>query len=402
MGKVIWYVCKYVTPLKYGWASRQFYLAREFQALGHKAVVVSSDSNHLGKFPAFEDTYTREEIEGIETWWIRTARYVRTASVRRILSWLDFEWKLWRMPTDRLPKPDVIIVSSLSLLTILNGIRLKARHGCKLVFEIRDIWPLTMTEEGGYSPGNPFVKLLGWVERLGYRRSDVIVGTMPNLTEHVTEVTGQVLNCQCIPMGYDPALYDQPEPLPEGYAEKYIPPGKFIVGYGGSIGQTNALDTLMACARALKDDPRYHFVVLGSGDLLEKFKGETADLPNITFAPRVKKEQVQRVLERCSVLYLSVENSKVWRYGQSLNKVIDYMTACKPIIASYDGFPSMIDEAGCGVFIPAKDLGALKGAIVDYAARPPGELEAIGARGKAWLLEHRLYRRIAEDYCRLF
>ncbi len=120
-----------------------------------------------------------------------------------------------------------------------------------------------MTEEGGFSPRNPFVKLLGWVERLGYRRSDVIVGTMPNLTEHVTEVTGQVLNCQCVPMGYDPALYDHPQPLPEGYQEKYLPEGKFIVGYGGSIGQTNALETLMDCAREMRDDPRFHFVILG-------------------------------------------------------------------------------------------------------------------------------------------
>ena len=402
MGKVIWYVCKYVTPLKYGWASRQFYLAREFQALGHRAVVVSSDSNHLGRFPDFPSTYMREEIEGVETWWIRTARYVRTASVKRILSWLDFELKLRFLPEERLPRPDVVIVSSLSLLSILNGIRMKARYGCKLVFEIRDIWPLTMTEEGGFSPRNPFVRLLGWVERKGYRESDVIVGTMPNLAEHVTEVTGQVLNCQCIPMGYDPALYEHPEPLPEGYEEKYLPRGKFVVGYAGSIGQTNALDTLMACAREMRDDARLHFVVLGSGDLLEKFRAETADLPNITFAPRVRKEQVQRVLERCSVLYLSVEDSKVWRFGQSLNKVIDYMTACKPIIASYDGFPSMIDEAGCGVFIPAKDLPTLRAAILDYAGRPPGELEEIGRRGKAWLLENRLYRRLAEQYCRLF
>jgi glycosyltransferase involved in cell wall biosynthesis len=401
VGKVIWYVCKYVTPLKYGWASRQFYLAREFQALGHKAVVISSDSNHLGRFPRFASTYTKEDIEGIETWWIRTAKYVKTASVRRILSWLDFEVKLWFLPERRIPRPDVVIVSSLSLLTILNGIRLKARYGCTLVFEIRDIWPLTMTEEGGFSRHHPLVKLLGWVERTGYLRSDVIVGTMPNLTEHVTEVTGKVLNCQCVPMGYDPALSEHPEPLPEGYEERHLPRGKFIVGYAGSIGRTNALDTLMACAREMRHDPRFHFVVLGSGDLLEKFRAETADLPNITFAPRVRKEQVQRVLERCSVLYLSVESSRVWRFGQSLNKVIDYMTACKPIIASYDGFPSMIDEAGCGVFVPAKDLGALREAIRRYAAQSPEDLEAIGRRGKEWLLANRPYRRLAEDYCRL-
>jgi glycosyltransferase involved in cell wall biosynthesis len=382
VGKVIWYICKYTVPVKYG--------------------VISSDSNHLARFPHFESTHTMETIDGIETWWLRTLKYRRSASLRRILSWIDFELKLWLMPKKRLPRPDVIIVSSLSLLTILNGIWLKARYKCRLVFEIRDIWPLTMTEEGGFSPRNPFVKMLGWVERLGYLKSDVIVGTMPNLTEHVTEVTGKGLNCHCVPMGYDPRLYEHPEPLPEGYEEKFIPKGKFIIGYAGSIGQTNALDTLMECACAMRNDPRFHFLVLGSGDLLEKFKAMTAGLPNITFAPRVNKLQVQRVLERCTILYLGVEDSEVWRFGQSLNKVIDYMSASKPIIASYDGFPSMIDESGCGVFIPAKNVDALLEAIREYGQHSSEDLERIGRRGKAWLLDHRLYPQLGQAYCKLF
>ena len=81
----------------------------------------------------------------------------------RILSWIDFEIKLWLMPKNILPKPDIVIVSSLSLFTILNGYCLKKRFGCKLVFEIRDIWPLTIIEEGGFSHGTLLSCFLrGW------------------------------------------------------------------------------------------------------------------------------------------------------------------------------------------------------------------------------------------------
>ena len=121
MRKTIWCISKYAVPLKYGYLHRFFTLAREFQTLGHDAIVISSDSNRLGEFPAFTSTYTHECIDGVPTWWIRTLKYRRSGSVRRVLSWLDFEIKLWLMPKKALPKPDVVIVSSLSLLTVLNG-----------------------------------------------------------------------------------------------------------------------------------------------------------------------------------------------------------------------------------------------------------------------------------------
>jgi glycosyltransferase involved in cell wall biosynthesis len=400
--KTIWYISKYATPLRYGFGSRHFYLAREFNRLGNNAVVISSDSNHLAHFPDFKSVYTQESVDGVDTWWIKTFKYKGSSSIRRVISWIDFEIKLWWMSKSRIPKPDVVIVSSLSLLTILNGYLLKRKFDCKLVFEVRDIWPLTIVEEGGFSRWNPFVMLLGWVERFGYRRSDIIVGTMPNLSEHVERVSGGGVNCHCIPFGYDSDVYSNLEPLPEGYEDCYIPRDKFVVGYAGSIGITNALGTFLECASAMKDDPGIHFLLLGDGDLLDEYKAKTAGMKNVSFAPKVKKSQVQMVLRRCHVLYFSVEDSEVWRYGLSLNKLIDYMIAGKPIIASYSGYPSMVNEAQCGVFVPAKDVSVLVHAIREYRQLPGDQLEAIGERGRTWVLKNRPYNALALDYCELF
>lgn len=369
--------------------------------MGVNTVVIASDSNHLVKIAVPDRRYHREIIDGVETWWIRTLKYRGANSFGRILSWLDFEVKLLLMPKRTLPRPDAIIVSSLSLLTVFNGLSLKRKYGCKLIFEVRDIWPLTILEEGGFSRWNPFVMMLAWAERFGYRHADIIVGTMPNLAEHVATVMGRDMNCRCIPFGYDPGMYQRLEPLPEGYVARHIPRHKFIVGYAGTIGLTNALETLIACANVMKDNDRIHFLLLGGGDLLETYKEKTKTLTNISFLPKVKKEQVQGVLEKCDLLYFSVKDSQVWRYGLSLNKLIDYMMAAKPIIASYNGFPSMVNEADCGRFIPANDVAALQKTILEYANMTNEQRQEIGNRGKTWLVNHRPYAKIAEDYLNL-
>ncbi len=403
MTRTVWYISKYASPLKYGFGSRHFSLAREFNKLGYQTLVLASDANHLAQIPRFPGVYTRETVDGIDTCWIRTAKYKRIESLRRILSWVDFEAKLLLMPKGRLPKPDVVIASSLSLLSVLSGAWLKWRTGAKLLIEVRDIWPLTIVEEGGFSPRNPAVKVLGWLERFGYRRADIVVGTMPNLADHVDNVCGEGIDTRCVPFGYDPELFDNPQPLPDGYVEALdIPVGKFVVGYAGSIGTTNALETLIDCAFAMEDHPRVHFLLLGAGDKLEEYKQRTAELGNVTFATRVAREQVHGVLALADMLYFSVKRSKVWDYGMSLNKLIDYMMSAKPIVGSYSGFPSMINEADCGVFVPADDVPALVEAVEEYAALPAADLAAIGQRGKDWLIANRPYDRVAEQYTELF
>lgn len=399
MSTAIWYVSKYVAPPgRSTYGERGYLLMKELAHMGHKVVIITSDSNHLATPPKLDSSYLSQEADGIQLWWVRTVKYTASKSLRRILSWLHFEWRLLLLPKKNLPKPDVVVVSSLSLLTILNGFWWKARYQCRLVFEIRDIWPLTITEEGGFKPSNPLVWGLGVVERLGYKYADVIVGTMPNLGEHVRNVLGYPRSTLCIPMGVDPSMFKVLAALPEGYEEKNFPKGKFIVAHVGSIGITNALDTFFECAESMSKILHIHFLVVGDGDLREMYRTKYAHLANLTFAPRVAKTMVQTVLSKCDLLYFSVHVSKVWQYGQSLNKVIDYMMAGKPVVASYTGFPSMINEADCGSYVPAGNVEALKKEVDRYAQMSEQERLTMGARGKNWLIAKRQYPKLAADY----
>ena len=376
-------------------------IMRELVRAGHEGVVITSDSNALAEVPDFPGRFKCEEIDGVKCCWVRTLKYRTTKSLRRILSWLDFEWQLWRLPKGGLPPPDAVIVSSLSLLTILNGFVLRARYRCRLIFEVRDIWPLTLSEEGGVGRWNPFVLLLGFIERIGYRKADEVVGTMPNLGEHVADVLGFPRKVHCIPMGIDRGALHHENSTPDNPLGTLFPQGKYLVAHVGAMGISNALDTFMACAEAMRDESAVHFVTVGDGDLRPAYESRFGHLPNLTFAPKVSKMDVSGVLAGCDLLYFSVHRSKVWQYGQSLNKVIDYMLAGKPIVASYTGYPSMINEANCGKFVPSGNCNALRQEILHFLKMTPIERAEIGKRGRNWILANRTYESLAHQYFKI-
>lgn len=397
--KTLWYISKYFspeTPMTPG--GRGWFLMRELATAGHLPVVITSDSNNLIEVPDLQTKVTIEEQDGVRLVWLKTLKYKVAKSPSRILSWFHFEWNLFWLDKKELPRPDAIVVSSLSLLTVLSGVYLKRKYACLLVFEVRDIWPLTITEEGGVSPKNPFVRFLAWVERLGYEKADVIIGTMPNLESHVRRVSCSTAPVYCIPMGIAPEQTGARQPLKANYIAHYLSSPGMKVVHAGTIGITNALEVFFEAAEQLKDNPDIQFLLVGDGALKEQYIQQYGSLPNVTFAPKVSKYQVQSVLEHCDVVYFSMFDSKVWDHGQSLNKVVDYMLSGKPVVASYSGHASMINEAQCGVFVPAGDASALVEELQKLVLLRPEQREAMGIRGREWLLKNRPYSRLAEEF----
>lgn len=394
----IWYISKYARPKEFGLATRHFSLSKEFIRKNHETLVITSDSQPKGKFPKFKHIYNQLVLDGVNTIIIRTTKFYSANSFRRVISWIDFEFKLLFLNKKSLPKPEIIIISSLSLFTILTGLYFKSRYKSKLVLEIRDIWPKTIIEIAGINPNNIFIKLLAWIEKIGYKHYDLIISTLPNLQSHVREILGVEKKVYCIPQGYDLEYLSGGEELTQDFIDKYIPKNKFIIGYAGAVGASNALEAFFEAAKELQTIEDVHFLVLGWGDKLEYFKKFTFEFNNISFIPRVEKNQVQFILKNCNVMYDSVKSIDLYRFGLSRNKWIDYMYVGKPIIVSYSGYKSMIDEAECGIFIEAENVDALKKKILEFKNSSPNILIEMGLKGKKWLLKNRSYNKLADEF----
>lgn len=383
----VWVISKYGSSPQYGVSSKPYRTAKYLSENGIKTYLICSDSNHLASYPRSDKRYNWEMDGVLNHIWIKTLKYKKSASLKRILSWVSFEWHLFRFNRNELENPDVVIVSSLSLLTILYGLYLKKIYKCKVVLEIRDIYPLTFTEELGIASYNPMVWLFKHVERIGYRNSDIIVGTMPNLNKHVRNVLGFEKKVFFSPLGINDS-WGLPMKSSKRVDELFIDTlntNKIIIGYAGSIGRTNALDSFIDTIESLQSNNNLYFVMVGQGDKKSDYEKRLKDCRNVIIGPRIDQNEVPYFLSKCDILYLSTHNSKLWEYGQSMNKIVDYMMAGKPVVASYSGYPSMLNEAGSGIFVDTYSTEAIIQGINKYASMSRIERQEVGDKGRKWI-----------------
>lgn len=220
---------------------------------------------------------------------------------------------------------------------------------------------------------------------------------MPRLDLHVKNIIGYEKPFHCSPLGFDPVNYKE-EKIDNNPFDRVFPKNKVIVGYAGSMGITNALEPFIKTIKLLKDNENVHFMLVGSGDLKVNFEEQLKDCTNVTFLPRIGQNEVKYFLQKCDILYLSTKDSKVWEYGQSMNKVVEYMLASKPIIASYTGYPSMINEANCGYFENTSNANDLKEKILSIVNLDEEERKKFGENGKKWIYENRQYSQLSKEY----
>ena len=397
MTQKVWYISKYASPPQFARVgNRGFFIMRELAKIGFKTTLITSDSNHLADPPDFKTKYYEKVIANVTVRWIKTRKYHAANSLARFLSWLSFDYRLMRNQPREVP--DFVIISSLSLTTILVGIYLKWKFKCRLIFEIRDIWPLVLQHVKNYHRYNPLIISLGAIEKLGYRYSDLIIGTMPMLELHVDDTVSNFQRVVCIPQGYDPDFVRDFANLQLDNLSSYFSASQFTICYAGSMGEDNELATLLKTAELLSDFKDIKFVLCGDGSEKQILQNKYANFSNIHFTGMLTKPQIHSVFQKSDILYFGTYKNIIQKFGQSLNKVIDYMMAGKVIIGSYSGYPTMINEADCGEFVEAENPDLLRESILKYYYLSENDRAIIGNRGKTWLEENRNYSVLAKLY----
>jgi glycosyltransferase involved in cell wall biosynthesis len=398
MKKNILYISKYFAVPGTTGSARAFWLTRGLaQQFGHNVTVLTSDYNHFSKTKS-KNLSAESNIENFRVIGLRSLTYLSSRSLRRILSWIYFEFAVMGYTLRHIKSTDIVIASSPSFLTLVTGILLKSRFKCKFIVEIRDIWPLTLFAYGRLRNNSLIGKALAKIESVVYVNADAIIGTMPNLSSHVGLVANRFNGIHCIPQGCSEELIR--ETGRQGGSQALTDfQDKFLIAYSGSIGSSNSLETLLLAAKALSaEDKRIHFLIVGEGALKPLLMEKYGELGNVTFFPRMPQHELHELLSNCDVLYFSCLDSPLFEYGQSLNKLVDYMLAARPIIGSYSGFPTMINEAQCGILVPASDPEALVEVFKGFRDKSKVALNEMGIKGRNWIIKNRRYDLLTSQY----
>ena len=393
----------YMGPEKYCPRSRPIYLAHEWVKQGHTVTIVVSSYSHLFlSLPAFHGDHVVEAENGINYYILKTPRYAGNG-IGRMLNMAAFVVRLWRhgRKIAKELRPDIVISGSTHALDLVPARRIARMSGGLTVREVRDLWPLTLTDLGGYGPRNPLVLLFKAAENVAYRTSDRVVTTLPNSLEYMQERGLQPARWKCIPQGVDLEPQESAG-LPDEVRDVLVrlrDEGRFLVGYAGSHGIANGLDVLVDAARLLHDT-RAAFVLIGQGGEKERLKqwSDELGLTNMFFLPAIPKKCVQEFLAMVSVALIVWRKKPLYRYGVSPNKLMDYMLAAKPIIHAVEASNDMVAQADCGITVPPEDPPALAHAVRQLMRMTPESLEEMGQRGAGFVRTHNDYRILAQQY----
>ncbi|MGN5765830.1 glycosyltransferase family 4 protein [Acinetobacter calcoaceticus] len=397
--KTFWFINQYSSTPETAMGGRHYYLAQELAKKGHQVYVIAGRYSHLLRNPKqFDEPYFIEEIiPNFSFVWVNLPEYQEAHSKQRVLNWFKFSWLLRNMSNVIPTKPDVILYSSPSLIGYLGAKYLANKFRVPFIFEVRDIWPLTLMELGGHSSKHPFIKFMQWVEDRAYKKADYVFSNLYNAVEHMQTRGLDSSKFHWIPNGVSLEEVSQKQPL-NAETLSQLPQNKFIIGYTGTIGVANAIDDLIEAAKILSSNPQLHFVLVGSGKEKESLirKVQSLDLRNITFIDAIPKKQIQSMLEQFDICYIGWQKNSLYRFGIAPNKLPEYLYAGKPIIHAFSGKGDIVQQAQAGITIEAEDPEAIVGAVQQLYNLTADQRQQLGSNGKQFVLQHLEYAMIAE------
>ena len=329
--------------------------------------------------------------------WIRTLEYSNSRDRKRVWTWFTFAWKLLKLPKMIDERPDTIIYSSPSLIPYLGAERLARRTGSRLIWDIRDLWPLTLIELGNFNRKHPFIRVMQWVENKACRTSDYVISTLPYAIEYLKGKGVDSSRFLWLPNGFDKEEFENAEVLPSNL-KNILPKDKFIIGYTGTLGRANALNTILDTAKLLKHQLDIHFVIVGDGRLRHWLENQIKEnqLENITLIDSIHKKLIPSMLSYFDVCYVGFRKISLYRFGISLTKLPEYFMSNKPIILSVDSPFKPVNEANAGFTVPAEDPHAIVNAILALKSMSISERSKLGQNGRKYALENHDYEKLAK------
>lgn len=297
-------------------ATRTYEHAIRWVRAGHQVTVITGAPNFPeGRvFEGYKNSwYSRSDMDGIEVIRVKTYITSNEGFAKRILDYMSF------MVTGFVAglfqkKPDLIVATSPQFFNAVGGWALSAIRRKPFVFELRDIWPASITAVGAMKD-SVAIKWLEKLEMFLYHRANSIVSVTHAFKEELISrgVNGEKIDV--VLNGVDLSRYTPAREKDGQWAEHYKLKDKFVVGYIGTHGMAHALDKLVDAAERLQDRDDIRFVFAGGGAGRAQLEVYVAKkkLSNIVMIDRQPKELMPRLWSLCDISMVHLKDSELFK-----------------------------------------------------------------------------------------
>ena len=396
----IWILNHYASGMYFDHGGRHYNFAKYLRRAGYAPVIFGANSKH-GKSERFleTDALWKECIaEEIDTPFVFVRARTYTGNGRqRVLNMIDFYRNVKKAAKEYAAqhgKPDVIYASSVHPLTLVAGLQLAKQFGVKCICEVRDLWPESIVAYSSrFTKNNLLINLLYRGEKWIYKKADAVVFTMEGAYDYIVEQGWDKeiprSKVHYINNGVDLEVFDYNREHFCINDPELDNPDNFKIVYTGAIRRVNHLGLLLDAAKCVADK-RIKLLVWGDGDELDALEQRVRDehIENVVFKGRIEKKYIPSVVSRSDLNVVHWEMSSLLKYGESYNKLFEYMAAGRPIFSTICPGYSILKKCNCGWDTEGYSPRELADGIASMAALPPEELMRIGGNARKGAKEY--------------
>jgi len=391
----ILYISQYFPPEIAAPAVRVSELSRHWAAAGHEVTVLTGFPNHPTGVvhPEYRNKLRRlvfrERMDGVQvvrTWlWPRPNR----KALGRIMSFVSFAVSA-AITGLFLSRPDVVIATSPQLLVGLTGWWLARAKRVPFVFEVRDLWPESLSAVGMGNDQSLLHRVLSKVAGFLYRQSDKIVVVTPAFKDHLMKnwkVPGERISV--VANGVETELFS-PDKANAALKRELGVEGNFIACYIGTMGMAHGLETLLEAAAELKNtSPQTFFLLVGDGAEKENIAArvQSLGLSNVRLIDSQPRERIPAYIYASDVCLVLLKRTPVFETVIP-TKMLEFMACARPVILGVEGQAKrIVAEAQAGLCIQPENAGELAQAVVKLAGDDTLR-KSLGNSGRRYVLKH--------------
>lgn len=399
----LWILNHYSGNLERGMEYRHFFLARHLVSLGHSVSIVASTYSHLFLSPPKTKALIKHEvIDGVDFVWLKSPKY-KFNGVKRLLNMLSYSVLAHVSDLEkRLGTPDAVLGSSPHPFVLLNALILSKRFKAKSLVEIRDLWPLMLVELGSMKATHPLAQIFQAIEKKAFKEADRVISLWHSADKYMLTNGVSQEKYRYLPNGIelnDNIFTGQHALL--SLVDKHKDEGKFIIGYGGSHGHANPLDQVIDACLELQMRGICNVVFYMVGDGPEKsnamIRAKALSLTNLIWHDSVSKDVIMAFYKKLDVTFIGLKDLPLFKYGPTPNKLMDYLSASKPIIYAINSSFDPVKKHSLGLSIKPEDGAALADAIVTMRDADESTLREMGARSRNYVENFHSYKELASQ-----